>query len=847
MKKILSALSAKIDALIKPGTNAHIQDFSYWRDYIFRFTLVSAVFFGMITFVITIMVSLDSGDYHVIAVYAIAYSWLCAITFIKKISYRLRALVTTALFYFIGLLFIYPGAHYQTALIWLFIFPILCSLLFGMGATLVSLLINAATFAIIGVLVHDEVIMPQCTLNAWVITTVNFIIINAITALSISFLLLNTRKLIDRENSARADLSLEHARLAEANAALRREIEERRNIEERLNDEKIRYKSVFENTGAATLLLSRDLEIEMLNSQAEILCGLVREKVIGTMNFMSFVADHDRERIVQHHLIHAQNTARPDSYEFDFVDAAGRIKSVTAMVSRIPGTETRIMSLLDITDIKEIRDTLNKKEELLTLALEATSDAIWDWFPQTGKTFFSPRYYTMLGYLPYEMPQHYETWLTLIHPDERDSATSAVASQLREGGDSFTIEFRARTKSGEWKWISGKGTVIDRDEKGRPLRIVGTHVDITDQKQILDSLLNSEKKYRTLYNNALVGMFSFRKSDSICLSINQLGCRLLGHKDSETIVGADTIMREHFDENSKQEIARLLASEGEINTLEMQITRANGVQFWILLSMKLNEQEDRIDCFFVDITRRKKAEDQLHNLMFYDQLTRLPNKEMFINRLAIEIVRAHRRNQSFAVICLGLDNFKKINEIHGQKTGDRILIEIGSILTDTFRSDDLISRFSGDQFMVLLSDIGSSDDLMEIVKKARESLSREFVINNIIFTVTASMGITLYPHDGDSGDLLIKNSESAMFVAKDQGKNGYVMFDQQMHDQIIKFFEIEEAMRRAIINDEFLPTTSPRSTARAGFWAWKRSSGGNRPPWDSFLRANSSISLKNRE
>ncbi|HOO73522.1 MAG TPA: EAL domain-containing protein [Spirochaetota bacterium] len=800
----------RIDAYIKSHIESDEQDFQFWREYIFNYTIFSAVVIGLIAFIPTVYLAYYESQIYVVGIYITGYIWICLNFFSHVISFRIKALLTAFIFYCVGLVLILFSRHYQTGMIWLFIFPIVSSLLFSVKITVISFFINLTTLLLIGFSIHHKLIDIPCAYNTWLINTLNFLVINAITSLSISLLINSLKKLIHKENEARKHLADEHARLITANTSLQHEIAEKQAMQENLILEENRYRSVFENTGTATFLLDKNLIVSMMNSEAERLSGYSKSDAEGKLPFSRFISDPDLEKI-RHHRASLKSKDQPSPlYEFDFIDRDRNIKSVSARISMITDTSNAIVSLHDITDIKQIRDTLKKKEELLTIALETTSDGIWDWFPQSGQTFFSSRFYTMLGYNPYELPQNYETWLNLIHPDDRDPVIESINSQLDDDADSFSIEFRSVTKNGELKWIAGKGTVVDRSPDRTPLRIVGTHVDITEQKQILDSLLNSEKKYRTLYNNALIGMFSFRRSDSSTITINEYACKMLGYSDPEEVIGRDIISGYYFSDEQKVEMSRQLLSEKEIYSNELQIKRKDGSPFWIILSMKLYESEDQIDCYFIDITRRKKAEEQLHNLMFYDQLTRLPNKEMFINRLAIEIVRAHRRSQVFSVISIGLDNFKKINDMHGTKIGDKILIEIGNIFNNTFRKDDLIARISGDHFMVLLSDIGSTDDVMDIVKKIREVLNEPFIINNTIIKLTASMGIALYPHDGDSGELLIKNSESAMFMAKESGKNSYIMYDQKMHDQVLKYFEIEEELRRAIDNDEFIAYYQPK-------------------------------------
>ncbi|MBF0526234.1 MAG: PAS domain S-box protein [Deltaproteobacteria bacterium] len=146
----------------------------------------------------------------------------------------------------------------------------------------------------------------------------------------------------------------------------------------------------------------------------------------------------------------------------------------------------------NITDQKQAQEALHRSEERFMLALEATRDGLWDWNPKTGEVYFSPRYYTMLGYAPDEAPPSYDTWAALLHPDDREGAIQKLESCIY-GASSYEVEFRLKTKSGEWRWILGRGKVVEREADGRALRIVGTYFDITERKE-------SEAKIKHLNN-----------------------------------------------------------------------------------------------------------------------------------------------------------------------------------------------------------------------------------------------------------------------------------------------------------------------------------------------------------
>ncbi len=148
---------------------------------------------------------------------------------------------------------------------------------------------------------------------------------------------------------------------------------------------------------------------------------------------------------------------------------------------------------------KQVESELHKTNELFSLAMDATQDAIWDWNIRSGVTYFSPRWYTMLGYEPYELPQNYDSFLAVIHPADKDHVKMQMDEFLRQS-DTFSFEYRAVSKNGDTRWILTRGKVVQSDEQGRPMRMVGTNVDITERKFMEEELSQAKKAAETASN-----------------------------------------------------------------------------------------------------------------------------------------------------------------------------------------------------------------------------------------------------------------------------------------------------------------------------------------------------------
>lgn len=178
-----------------------------------------------------------------------------------------------------------------------------------------------------------------------------------------------------------------------------------------------------------------------------------------------------------------------------------------------------------------------------------------------------------------------------------------------------------------------------------------------------------------------------------------------------------------------------------------------------------------------DAVIRIDAEKEINFIAYHDQLTLLPNRILFKERLEQSVRRAKRNETMFAVAFLDLDSFKSVNDTMGHELGDQLLVEVARILSRSIRSNDTLARFGGDEFVILLNDIKSEKDIIKIMDKIIDTLRKPVVLNKQEFYISASAGVALYPHNGADAETLIKNADIAMYNAKTRGKNKYVLAD----------------------------------------------------------------------
>ena len=238
-----------------------------------------------------------------------------------------------------------------------------------------------------------------------------------------------------------------------------------------------------------------------------------------------------------------------------------------------------------------------------------------------------------------------------------------------------------------------------------------------------------------------------------------------------------------------------------------------------------------------DVTDRRLAEAQIQHLSYFDNVTGLPNRNFFKEILDQYLVSATRYQRIFAVLFLDLDNFKRINDTLGHNTGDKLLRDVAQRLTESMRKSDNLSRprgrwndlaitsshvdavtrLAGDEFVILLTEIRKPEDGAVVAARLADALSEPFLLGEHNVSISASVGISIFPTDGTDSDTILNNAESAMYNAKNDGKNSFKYFTEALNEVSVKKFSIENKLRRAIENDELTVHYQPIVDLRSGF------------------------------
>ncbi|NVN91189.1 MAG: EAL domain-containing protein [Desulfuromonadales bacterium] len=237
---------------------------------------------------------------------------------------------------------------------------------------------------------------------------------------------------------------------------------------------------------------------------------------------------------------------------------------------------------------------------------------------------------------------------------------------------------------------------------------------------------------------------------------------------------------------------------------------------------EMNQLADRFNEMLTEIERRDvnllERQDQLHHMANFDALTGLPNRVLFNDRLEQALLRATRTGEYLAVLFIDLDNFKLINDTHGHRTGDQLLLETASRLAAAIRADDTLARLGGDEFTIFLQDVKTPENALSVARKHIEKLFQPYQIEDKRLFVSASIGVALFPEHGATAETLVKNADSAMYLAKEKGKNNVELFTDSLHERLSEKLVLINDLHRALERGEFELYYQPRVNLTHNSW-----------------------------
>ena len=420
----------------------------------------------------------------------------------------------------------------------------------------------------------------------------------------------------------------------------------------------------------------------------------------------------------------------------------------------------------------------------------------------------------LTGYAPVDLLLNGRiSYEELTHPDDRARVRETINAAVVENRR-FQVEYRIQHADGTVRrvWEHGVGV---RDAEGKVLAIEGIVEDITARVEAEEAHRESERRYRSLFDNAIEGIFR-TTPDGRYLDANPALARIYGFATPEELVGSlhDIRRQLYVDMTRREEFMRIVKARGEISGFESQVYRKNGDKIWISENARaVFDDEGRVlhyEGTVEDITERRQNQERIEQQANYDSLTGLANRSLLNDRLQQAIYTAASYGARLAVVFVDLDRFKYINDTLGHDVGDRLLQVMAERLTAAVAATDTVARLGGDEFVLLLHGHAGPDTVGAALERLLPTIAAPLRYAQNDIEVTCSIGVALYPDDGNDPATLLKHADSAMYRAKEQGRNNFQFFTEELNRAIKERFDLESQLRRALERGQFELYYQPR-------------------------------------
>lgn len=460
-----------------------------------------------------------------------------------------------------------------------------------------------------------------------------------------------------------------------------------------------------------------------------------------------------------------------------------------------------------------------ERERLLTTLLANVDGMIYrcrndaEWTME----FVSEGCLPLTGYTPQDLQFNRRiSFERLIHPDDRAAVRETIESALARR-ERYELEYRIHRADGalRWVWERGAGSY---GEDGELDFLGGILSDVTDRKQAEQSLREAERRYRSIFENAIEGVFQSSPASGY-LTVNPALARMYGYDTPEQLIEQLTdIDRQLYVQPSRRaQFMAAMARDGSVTNFESEVYRRDGSVMWISENARaVHDEGGRLLMYegtVEAITERKRHDAAMRYQATHDALTGLPNRLLLHERLQQALAAAWDSGAQVAVAFIDLDNFKLINDGLGHQTGDAVLRIMAQRLRSCVRSGDVVARQGGDEFVVLLprTSRGAVSYLAGLILDA---VSQPCAIGGRELRVTCSIGVSLSPGDGEDISALLRNADVAMYRAKDAGRNNLQYFDNEMDSGIADRLEMLTRLSQAIERKELRLLYQPKFELR---------------------------------
>jgi len=508
---------------------------------------------------------------------------------------------------------------------------------------------------------------------------------------------------------------------------------------------------------------------------------------------------------------------------------------------------------------------LQQIKETLTTAQEIAHLGNWKFKPSSNKSTWSDEIYRIFDENPQSIEASFDYIINHIPESEQDRFRSTIDQSIKTSKP-YEIEHQIIRNDGSVRYVRQVGGIHKDPEDQLPI-LIGVILDITQIKKnellelerlsrierYQDSLLewsrvdykNLDQAFRRateISSNTLdiarVSIWLYN-DDHTSIKCHNLYIQETGHVEGFELFKKDfpnyfkavengkmiVVNEAREDERTSEFTEAYLIPNNIYSMLDAPIYYAgeiigvvcheytNSIHNWSSHEQEFASAIANTASLSLEIQKRKEMEKELEHQAYHDSLTKLPNRSLFTDRLDQALKQAHRNNTNLAVLFLDLDNFKEINDSLGHDAGDKVLIEIAQRLNTNLRDMDTIARLGGDEFTLIVSNFDDIQFIHEVVLKLFNILQQPMSINGQELYATSSIGISIYPDDGQTSETLLRNADAAMYKAKESGRNSFEFYTHDMTERAFEHVLMETNLRRALEQQEFIIYYQPQYDA----------------------------------